>query len=86
MTKKTKTGRTMTAKQKIDENLTQKWHQLSDAASEIVEVLKQRALTVEEARTVLEATEAEIERQAVSAVRNTAIASAVMSVRPIRFR
>ena len=67
-------------------DLTQKWHQLSGADSEIIEVLKKRALTVEEARTVLEVTEAEIERQAVSAVRNTSIASAVMSVRPIQFR
>ena len=86
MTKKTETGRTMTAKQKIDENLTQKWHQLSGAASEIIEVLKKRALTVEEARAVLTATRAEVEKQATSAACSTPIASAVMDVRPIRFR
>jgi hypothetical protein len=82
----TKTGRDTTADQTINENLTQKWHRLSGAASEVIEVLKERALTVEEAREVLEATALEVERQAVAAVRSASIASAVMSVLPTRFR
>ena len=86
MMKNKATGRVMTDDQKIDENLTQKWHQLSGAASEIIEVLKKRALTVEEARTVLRATAAEVERQAFSVASSAPIASAVMDVRPIRFR
>jgi len=82
----TKTGQDTTAEQTINETLTQRWHRLSSAASEIVEVLEEHDLTVEEARKVLEATSLEVERQAAVAVRSASITSAVMSVLPTRFR